>query len=123
MTLTLGEKQRLFAKLIGEFLIWIYANDYEVSFGEAQRPQLVADWYARMGKGIVNTLHIKRLAIDLNLFLDITPDGDEDIYQTDSAKYLPLGEKWESMHPLNRWGGRFSKPDGNHFSMTHDGIS
>ena len=120
--MTLGEKQRLFAKLIGELLVWCYANDYEVTFGEAQRSQAQADANAASGKGISNSLHLKRLAIDLNLFLDSSLEADEDVYQPKSEAYLPLGKKWESMHPLCRWGGRFSRPDGNHFSLEHEGV-
>jgi len=120
--MTLGDKQRLFCSLIAEFIVWCYANDYELTFGEAQRSQAQATANAAAGIGISNSLHLKRLAIDLNLFLDITVGGDEDVYATDSAAYLPLGMKWESMNSLCRWGGRFSRPDGNHFSLEHEGV-
>ena len=39
---------------------------------------------------------------------------------TNSAAYRPLGEYWESIG--GSWGGRFSKPDGNHFSLEHNGV-
>lgn len=120
--MTLGEKQRLFAKLVAELILWAYDNDFEVTFGEATRPDWVAEIYAQQGKGIRNTLHALRLAIDLNLFIDTSEGGDEDVYQPNSEAYLPLGEYWESLHPLCRWGGRFSRPDGNHFSMEHEGV-
>lgn len=120
--MTLGDKQRLFAKLMGEFLVWCYAEDYEITFGEATRPPEVAELYASQGRGIANSLHNKRLALDLNLFTDSSLESDEDIYQSSSEAYRPLGEKWESMHPLCRWGGRFTRPDGNHFSLEHEGI-
>jgi hypothetical protein len=120
--MTLGDKQRLFARLIGEFIVWCYVNDYEITFGEATRPPELAALYASQGRGIANSLHGKRLALDINLFLDSSLEADEDVYQKDSEAYLPLGKKWESMHPLCRWGGRFSKPDGNHFSLEHEGV-
>lgn len=120
--MTLGDKQRLFCRLVGEFIMWCYDNGYELSFGEAQRTLAQAQINAANGSGIINSLHLKRLAIDLNLFLDSTPDRDDDIYQTDSAAYAPLGQKWKSLHPLCRWGGDFHKPDGNHFSMEHEGV-
>lgn len=120
--MTLGDKQRLFAQLLGEFLVWLYANDYEITLGEAYRPEAQAAIYAAQNKGILNSLHTKRLAIDLNLFTDKTLASDEDLYQSDSAAYRPLGAKWKSMHSLCRWGGDFSRPDGNHFSLEHEGV-
>lgn len=54
------------------------------------------------------------LAVDFNLFVN----GQ---YKTDTADYLPLGEYWESLG--GTWGGRFkSRPDGNHFSLEHNGV-
>lgn len=120
--MTLGDKQRLFAHNIGRLLVWCYANDYEVTFGEAERPVKVAALYAQQGIGVANSLHTKRLAIDVNLFLDSSLEADEDIYRPDSEAYRPLGEYWKSLHSLNRWGGDFKKPDGNHFSMEHEGV-
>lgn len=120
--MTLGEKQRTFAGNIGKLIVWAYENDYEVTFGEATRTPEQAALNARTGKGIANSLHIKRLAVDLNLFIDTTYGGDEDIYQPNSDAYEPLGTYWKSLDPLNRWGGDFSRPDGNHFSMEHEGV-
>lgn len=113
--MTLGEQQRLFVLLVAKFIIWAYENGYEFTFGEAHRSIEQATLNAAKGIGIVNSLHIKRLAIDLNLFI-------EKIYQTESEAYKPLGEYWKSLHPLCRWGGDFSKPDGNHFSMEFQGV-
>jgi hypothetical protein len=120
--MTLGEKQRAFVHNIGRLIIWAYGNDLELSFGEAQRSVAQAQANAAAGTGISNSLHLRRLAIDLNLFKDLSLEGDEDIYQTDSGAYYTLGQYWKSLHPLNRWGGDFSKPDGNHFSMEHEGV-
>lgn len=113
--MTLGEKQRLFARLIGELLVWAYAHGYEFSFGEAERKPAQAAANASAGTGISNSLHLRRLAVDLNLFV-------HGVYQTDSRAHLPIGQHWESMHPLCRWGGRFSRPDGNHYSLEHEGV-
>ena len=114
--MTTGEKQRLFVRLIGLLIVWAYTNGYELTFGEALRTQAQANLNAASGAGISNSLHLLRLALDLNLFIS-------GVYQTDSAAYKPLGEYWKSLNPLCRWGGDFSKPDGNHFSLTHNGVS
>lgn len=114
--MTLGDKQKLFAKLVGKLLTWVYENSiYTVTFGEAYRTSEQAKINAQKGRGIANSLHTQRLAIDLNLFV-------EGFYQTNSEKYRPLGDFWKSLHPLCRWGGDFKKPDGNHFSLEHDGV-
>lgn len=115
--MTLGEKQRLFMRLLGEFLIWIYQQPgHAVAGGQLQRTKAEAAANAASGAGISNSLHLLCLAIDLSLFLD-------GIYKTDSESYRALGDKWKSMHPLCRWGGDFkSRPDGNHFSLEHEGV-
>jgi hypothetical protein len=114
--MTLGEKQRLFAKLVAQLITWAYAHGYEFTFGEALRTQAQADANAGTGAGISNSLHLIKLAIDLNLFL-------AGVYQTDTQAYKVLGEYWKSLHPLCRWGGDFvSRPDGNHFSLEHAGV-
>jgi hypothetical protein len=120
--MTLGEQQRLFCINIAKLIVWAYEQDYELRYDEAYRTPEQAALNAARGTGIVNTLHTKHLAVDLPLFLDSTVEGDEDVYQVNSEAYRPLGEKWKSMHPLNRWGGDFASKDGNHFSMEWQGV-
>jgi len=112
--MTLGEKQRLFTRLVGKLIEYAYASGYELTFGDAYRSPEQAKLNAQAGKGIINSLHCERLAIDLNLFVN-------GVYQTDSAAYKALGEYWETLGPDCKWGGRFSRPDGNHFSIAHAG--
>lgn len=112
----LGERQRLFTRLVGKLIEFAYANGYELTFGEAYRTPEQAALNAKSGKGIANSLHGMRLAIDLNLFRD-------GIYLSASEDHRPLGEFWESLHPDCRWGGRFTRPDGNHYSLTYGGIA
>lgn len=111
--MTLGQKQRLFARLVGEFLQWIYAQGYEVSFGDAYRdPRVFGQIGQSRGYGRAKSNHKRRLAIDLNLF----KDGE---FLEDTESHRPLGEKWESMHELCKWGGHYN--DGNHYSFEHEG--
>jgi hypothetical protein len=116
--MTLGQKQRIFTRLVGVLIEWTYQNGYELTFSEAYRTPEQAAIYAKQGKGIKNSLHTKRLAIDLNLFKN-------GVYLTRSEDYLPLGMVWEQMSGPGYqccWGGRFKRPDGNHFSIEHEGI-
>ena len=111
--MTLGEKQRLFTRFIGQLITWAYANDYELTFGDAYHsPKVFGKMGTRKGYGRSRSNHKQRLAVDLNLFIDGR-------YQRSTAAHRPLGEYWESLHGLNAWGGRFQ--DGNHYSMEHMG--
>lgn len=114
--MTLGEKQRLFTRLVAKLIEFAYAQGYELTFGDAYRSQQQAAANAAAGSGISNSLHTQRLAVDLNLFKD-------GAYLTDSAAYKPLGEFWKTLDPACCWGGDFIfRPDGNHFSITHNGV-
>ncbi|HEI9768601.1 TPA: M15 family metallopeptidase [Morganella morganii] len=111
--MTLSEKQSLFTVMIAQLILWANDHGYRLTFGEAYRTPEQAKLNAKSGKGISNSLHTQRLAVDFNLFI-----GGQ--YKTDTPSYLPLGEYWESIG--GTWGGRFSRPDGNHFSLEHNGV-
>ena len=113
---TLQSKQAVFAHLVAQLIYNLNQQGYDVTFGEAYRPPETADLYAKQGRGIAKSLHTKRLAIDLNLFLN----GK---YLTETDEYLVAGLMWEGYSTKDIvccWGGRFK--DGNHFSVMHDGI-
>lgn len=112
--MTLGEKQQLFTVMIGNLINWAEEKGYRLTFGEAYRTPEQAALNAKKGSGISNSLHTQRLAVDFNLFIN----GQ---YMTRTEDYRPLGEYWESIG--GSWGGRFkSNPDGNHFSLEHNGV-
>jgi len=110
---TLGERQRQFPPMVASLIEFAYANGYALTFGEALRTQAQAEANAKSGSGIVHSLHLLRLAIDLNLFKD-------GLYLTKTSDHEPLGIYWESIG--GTWGGRFSKPDGNHYSLEWQGV-
>jgi len=88
---------------------------YSVTFGEAYRTPEQAAWNAARGIGIGNSLHTRRLAVDLNFF-------KSGIYITDGSRLADLGAWWKAQGPMYCWGGDFpSHPDGNHFSLSPDG--
>lgn len=110
--MTLSQKQALFALNVAKLIEYICAQGYFVSFGEAYRTPQQAQWDAHAGTGIVDSLHCKRLAIDLNVF------NKQGQYMSNTADYQKFGNYWTTLHALNRWGGSFkTRPDGNHFEM------
>jgi len=114
------EKQAKFVKTVAMFIQKATEIGYQFTFGEAWRPMFVAEQYARSGKGIKNSLHVQRLAIDLNAFHDgAYLDASKPWHITHLEK---LGKLWESLDALARWGGRFEKKDYNHYSFEHNGV-
>jgi hypothetical protein len=136
----LGELQELHVRLVATKLIpKAYELGFTVRWGEALRSDeqaeinaigldgrimlanmiqtrfpLLAEKIRNNGKagGIRDSVHELKIGIDLNLFLH----GQ---YLTDTESHRPLGEYWETLHPLCRWGGRFK--DGNHYSLEWQG--
>lgn len=115
--MNLGKTQRKFSYLVSLLIGFIYNKGYEVTFGEAYRPEYTADYMRKTGKGISNSNHTRRLAIDLNLFKD-------DKFLTTTEDHKIFGEYWEKIGEENnvktRWGGRFN--DGNHYSIEWNGV-
>lgn len=112
---TLGQKQRLFTRLVGLLIEYAYRNGYELTLGDAYRdPRVHGEVGVKKSYSSAVSVHKQRLAIDMNLFMGGS-------YLTDSAAHKPLGEYWKSLHHDCRWGGDFKEPDGNHYSMTHGG--
>lgn len=115
--MNINDLQWEFSLNVANLIKHIFDSGYKCSLGEAYRTPLQAAIYAESGTGIKNSLHCKRLAIDLNIF------DRRGNYLNDSTEYELFGSYWKSLHPSNRWGGDFhDRPDGNHFSMTDDGI-
>ena len=112
--MSLSQQRRLFSRLISEFVVWIFQQPgLECFYEEVKRTKAQATANAASGAGIANSLHLDGLAADLSLSVN-------GVYQSGTEAYKALGEKWESMHPLNRWGGKWG--DGNHFSSTRNGV-
>ena len=94
--MTLRQQQSKFASMVASLIQFAYKQGYEITFGDA---------WAHDGhrKG---SFHYKRLAIDLNLFLNGR-------YLSSTESHRTLGEFWESIG--GSWGGRWK--DGNHYSF------
>lgn len=107
--------QEEFAQQVANLIKKASELGYGVTFGEAYRTPEQAALNAQKGSGISNSLHIERLAIDLNLFKD-------GVYITDDRGHRELGAWWKTIGPRYRWGGDFVKRDFNHYSLSPDGV-
>lgn len=114
-SMTLRQKQSEFVLAVSDLIQEADDRGYSLTLGEAWRSPEEAKRLAKAKKGISNSLHTIRLAIDLNLFID-------GVYQKDTEAYRPLGEWWEKQSTRELtyvWGGHWG--DGNHFSFSHGG--
>jgi hypothetical protein len=105
----LSEIQQLFARDIVVLLKHMEEKGFKYTFAEAYRTPEQAALYESQGKGIKNSLHCKRLAFDINLF-----DASGNFLES-AESHRQFGEFWESLHPMNRWGGNFKNKDGKPF--------
>lgn len=103
----LVQKQQQFAKMVGALIQHIYAEGYELTLGEVLRTEEQAEWNAKHGVGIRNSLHCSKLAIDIYVW------KDDHLIATPEV----IGEWWEAQG--GSWGGRFSDPC--HFSLAYNG--
>jgi len=124
--MTLGDKQRLFVRCLVKLLAFGHSKGYEFTLGEAhvinpRKMRWVPDGVNKRtttpmedGVHMPGSLHYKRLAIDLNLFVK-----GRYIRSGSHPAYVELGTFWSGLHELTSWGGDFG--DANHFSMKHGG--
>lgn len=116
----LGEKQRTFAKLLPRLIDKAHELGFAVTLGDGYRDPRA---FGEMGKsgpyGNDYSAHKLRLAVDLNLYTWNENTERWDYCMTTEA-HRPLGEWWERQDDLCCWGGRFN--DGNHYSLTHQGV-
>lgn len=113
--MNLFEKQTYFVALISKLVEYAYSKNYKMTFGDSYRDPKYHP-LARIPKSGALSNHAKRLAVDLNLFVD-----GQYVENGDHPAYLDLGSYWEHLDPQCRWGGRFM--DANHFSLFDQGVS
>lgn len=113
--MNLGQKQELFMRLLPRLIDKAHQLGFQVRGGDLFRdPRAHGHMGEKKSYSRANSCHKLKLAIDLNLFRNGR-------YLQATEDHRQLGEWWEQQHDLCRWGGRFQ--DGNHYSITHNGVS
>jgi len=105
----LVKKQSKFAQDVAKLLQYINDQGEHCTLAEAYRTPEQAALYAKEGKGIKDSLHCVRCAIDICLF-----DADWK-YQTKAEPYKKYADYWVTLDPANRAGYFWEKKDANHF--------
>lgn len=114
---SLLKAQCLFNHNLVKLLQYIEKIGYEFKITEMLRTKEQAEIYAKNGKGISDSLHCLNLAADIYLV-----EGGDIVW--DSELYKQIGDYWETLHPKNRWGGKFKRVDAVHFEQnTPEGIN
>jgi hypothetical protein len=108
-------EQAAFLRDVGKLIEYATAQGFQVTAGELYRTPEQQQIYVKTGRSkTMNSLHLQRRAVDLNFFKDGKLTYDKGVL-------APLGLFWESLHPLNSWGGNGVKlVDTPHFSRGID---
>lgn len=97
----LQQKQAEFLMNVSKLIQFIFQQGFEATGGELHRTPEQQALHKEAGRSMTsNSLHLDRLAIDLNIF------RNGKLIQS-KATLQPIGDFWESLNPRNRWGGNF----------------
>ncbi|MEK9894932.1 MAG: M15 family metallopeptidase [Burkholderiaceae bacterium] len=106
-----------FTACLAELIQMAEEMGYEMALGEGMDRVTAKDPTTDHRPG---SLHEIGLAQDIDLYR-------HGLWLSKTEDHLPFGEYWEEMGKLRgyplAWGGRFSKPDGNHYSLKWRGRS
>jgi len=100
--MSMVQEQAAFLLDVTELIRHATDAGFVVTGGElARTPEQQAIYFKTGRSKTMNSIHLKRCAIDLMFFKD-----GKIIW--DKQTLAPIGKYWESLHPKNRWGGNFS---------------
>jgi hypothetical protein len=103
-------EQAMFMQDVCKLIAYATSQGFFVTGGELFRPLEMQEIYIKTGRSkTMNSMHLKRAAIDLNFFRDGKLIYDREVLR-------PIGTFWESLDPKNQWGGNWkSFKDVPHF--------
>ena len=104
------ERQQTFTLNVAKLILYINVKGYKCTFGETLRTKEMAQIYAKTGKGIVDSNHLYKLAVDLNLFKN-------GVYLSDAKEYKQFADYWLTLNTFNESGYYWKSVDANHFEM------
>lgn len=95
--MNLGQHQEIFSAHLAALICEAVKRGYGVRIGEVERTVEQQKLYMQSGRSkTMNSMHLKKCAADLHF----TKDGQ--LYYPEE-----LGKYWESLDPLNSWGGNW----------------
>jgi len=104
--MTLGQHQEAFSRDLARLLSKAFELGYEVRIGEVERTVEQQQIYIKTGRSkTMDSRHLKKCAADLHFI-----KGGVLCYPQE------LGTYWETLSPLNSWGGNWNSfKDKPHF--------
>lgn len=101
-------RQQTFTLNVAKLILYINSKGYACTFGESYRTTEMAQIYAKTGKGIQDSNHCYKLAVDLNLFKN-------GVYLSDAKEYKQFADYWLTLNTFNESGYYFRRKDGTSF--------
>ena len=113
--MTLSDTQWEFLQDVSKLIQYAAIRGFKLTGGELYRTEEQQALHVKNGLSKAKySQHQKRLAIDFNVF-----KFEKLTWEKEDIK--PLGEYWESLNKLNRWGGSFkSLLDTPHFERLEE---
>ena len=113
--MTLREARVAFSRCIAEMILVAHDLGYEMALAEGMDRLTEHDPTSDHMPG---SLHEIGLAQDIDLYKN-------GLWLSKTEDHTPFGEWWEAKGVLDglplAWGGRFKRPDGNHYSFAWKG--
>jgi hypothetical protein len=104
--MSIVSEQAVFLNEVCKLIDFIHSENIIVTGGELYRTKEQQDIYIKSGRSKTNnSMHMKRLAIDLNFFKIV--DGVP-VLINEKSMLQSIGDFWESLDSKNRWGGNFN---------------